>query len=75
MEKGAVESMKAHEQLQLEMAIDHIKKMVPFCQEHAKAVAKIMKAYYDELVAAGFTNQEALQIVIHHGINIGGYQG
>jgi hypothetical protein len=66
--------MKAHEQLQIEMAIDHIKKMVPFCQEHAKAVAQIMKAYYDALVDAGFTKEEALQIVIHHGINIGGYK-
>lgn len=66
--------MKAHEQLQLEMAIDQIKKMVPFYQEHAKAVAKILKAYYDELVAAGFTDAQALQIVIHHGINIGGYR-
>jgi rRNA processing protein Krr1/Pno1 len=74
MEKGAVESMKAHEQLQIEMTIDYVKKMVPFCQEHAKAVSQIMKAYYDELLAAGFTKEEALQIVIHHGIHIGGRQ-
>jgi hypothetical protein len=74
MEKGAIETMNAHEQLQFEMAIDQMKKMLPFYKEHTKVVAQVLKSYYDELVAAGFTDAQALEIVVHHGINIGGHQ-
>ncbi|NNV04633.1 hypothetical protein [Brevibacillus sp. MCWH] len=64
--------MKAHEQLELEMAIDQTKKMLPIYREHAKAVSQVLKSYYDELIAAGFTEAQALEIVKSHGVYTGG---
>ncbi|UQD52313.1 hypothetical protein C0971_10045 [Bacillus methanolicus] len=66
--------MKPHEQLQFEMALDRMKKMLPFYAENAETIAKMLKTHYDALVNAGFNEDQALEIVIAHGINIGGYQ-
>lgn len=56
---------------QIEMAIKEDRKMLPEFKEMAKLLSEKMKAYYDGLIAAGFTEEQALAIVRDHGIDAG----
>ncbi|MEB4785106.1 hypothetical protein P5G60_25595 [Paenibacillus jamilae] len=68
--------MKPHEQLEFEMAKENILKALPAMLGMYGAVAKASKAYFDELVAAGFSETQALHIVSDQGITarLGGGQ-
>lgn len=46
-------------------AADDIREVLP-------VIARQLRAYYNELVAAGFSKADALHIVCAHGINPGG---
>ncbi|MHB0864789.1 hypothetical protein ACYCS5_26970 [Paenibacillus sp. SEL3] len=60
--------MKPHEQLEYEMARENILKALPSMLGMYGAVAKASKAYFDELVAAGFSEAQAMHIVSTQGI-------
>ncbi|WP_339200390.1 hypothetical protein MKY24_16650 [Paenibacillus sp. FSL P2-0322] len=68
--------MKPHEQLEYEMAMENMLKVLPAMLGMYGAVAKATKAYYDELIAAGFSEAQALHIVSAQGITarLGGGQ-
>jgi len=60
--------MKPHERLEMEIAMEQISKMVPAMMGTYPSVAKMMKAYFDELVKAGFSEAQALIIVAMQGV-------
>ncbi|MMZ43859.1 hypothetical protein D1872_54270 [compost metagenome] len=60
--------MKPHEQLEFEMAKENILKALPAMLGMYGAVAKASKAHFDELIAAGFSEAQALHIVSDQGI-------
>lgn len=63
--KWSVEKeMNAHKKLELEMAKDSELELYPI-------IAQCLKAYFDELINQGFTEQQALHIVAIQGINAG----
>ncbi len=57
--------------LQLEMAIKEFKKMIPEHTELCSVVGESMFIYYTQLVKAGFTEEQAFQIVMDHGMDVG----
>lgn len=66
-----MEWLKAHERLEMEMALELIDKNLDLTIKQCETFSKMMKEYYNALNDQGFTKHEALQIVIAHGINIG----
>lgn len=68
--------MKPHEQMEYELAMENMLKVLPAMLGMYGAVAKATKAYYDELVAAGFSEAQAMHIVSTQGITarLGGGQ-
>jgi hypothetical protein len=63
--------MKPHEQIEMEMMRDQIMKVLPALLGAYSGIAKATKAYYDELVKHGFTEQQALKIVSEQGFMAG----
>lgn len=63
--------MDLFKKLQVEMAIKAERSMLPELIELAKLVSEKMKIYYDGLIAAGFTREQAMEIVREHGVDIG----
>lgn len=57
--------------LQLEMATKEQRKMLPEYAELCSLVADQMFIYYTKLKKSGFTEGQALQIIIDHGIDAG----
>lgn len=49
--------------LEIQMAIDNIKNWSPLLMEHYVTTAKLRKSKYDSLLAAGFSEQQAIEIV------------
>lgn len=49
----------------LAAAIEQLRRGVPNMIEHAALVAKIKRAYYDNLISEGFTNEQALELCKH----------
>lgn len=49
--------------IEMEMAIDELKRNLPFFIQSAAVTAKVLKAKYDSLVSEGFTEQQALEII------------
>lgn len=59
------EKNDALKNLQFQMELDSFRKAVPYIIENAALNAKIMKARYDSLLNEGFTEEQALEIVVH----------
>lgn len=49
--------------IEMEMAIDEVKKNLPYLIQNAALSAKFIKSKYDSLVAEGFTEKQALEII------------
>lgn len=49
--------------LELQMATDSLKTFLPLVLERQQAIAKIRKAKFDVAIDAGFTEQQAIEIV------------
>ena len=59
---------KTMKQVEREMAMHDLWSMLPFILEYHKAAAKAVRAYYAELLAAGFSEEQALELSKSHGI-------
>lgn len=55
----------------MEMAVKQFNEAAPEFAMMTEAVAKQMYVYKTSLVKAGFTEEQALEIVKEHGMNIG----
>lgn len=49
--------------IEMEMAIDEVKRNLPYMIQSAAISAKVLKAKYDSLVSEGFTEKQALEII------------
>lgn len=59
------------ENIQQKEAINELKMSLPSIIESISLSVKIQKAYFEELVNSGFTEEQALGIVKAHGVDIG----
>ncbi len=57
--------------LQMEIAAKELKNMMPEYEMIAEAVAVQMQTYLNALVKAGFTEEQAFELVKEHGANVG----
>ncbi|MCU5376126.1 hypothetical protein OCA08_03115 [Bacillus cereus] len=55
--------------IEFEMMLDEMKKNLPIQIKYHKELAKLYKARFDALVSEGFTQAQALEIVIARGID------
>ena len=49
--------------LELQMATDNLKTMLPLVLERQQVIAKVRKEKFDATIAEGFTEQQAIEIV------------
>ncbi|WP_110113241.1 hypothetical protein [Bacillus sp. CGMCC 1.16541] len=63
--------MKPHEQIELELYKDQLKKDERILFAAYPFVAKMTKSYYDQLIESGFNPEQALRIVCAHGYTAG----
>ncbi|MCM3180209.1 hypothetical protein [Cytobacillus horneckiae] len=54
--------------IELEMAVDETKRMVPYQIKILEESSKILKARYESLLKEGFSEKQALEIVKFRGI-------
>jgi len=57
--------------LQMEMAAEELKNMMPEYEKIADVIAVQMQTYLKALVNAGFTEEQAFELIKEHGANIG----
>lgn len=55
----------------MEMALKEMKSNIPLMIDLGVQVSKLLREYYNALIKEGFTEQQALQIVINHGVSYG----
>ncbi|MRS27118.1 hypothetical protein [Bacillus sp. RIT694] len=55
--------------IELEMMLDAMKKNLPIQIKYHNELAKLYKARFDALVREGFTQEQALEIVLARGID------
>lgn len=58
----------ATRKLQFEMALDQTKSMASHIKAYQKEIAPLIYNYFTELMASGFTEQQAIAIVQAHGM-------
>ena len=63
--------MDLFKKFQLEMAIKEQRNILPEFLQLCQVTATQMKMYYDSLREAGFTNEQAMDLLSYHGIDIG----
>lgn len=63
--------MDLFKKLQLEMAIKEQRNILPEFLQLCQVTATQMKMYYDALREAGFTNEQAMDLLSYHGVDIG----
>ena len=61
--------MNIFEALEFEVGIDELKQDLPKLKLYYKTAAQAMYSYFDSLHKAGFTQEQALEIVIAHGFS------
>ncbi|MED4977214.1 hypothetical protein NST70_13720 [Weizmannia sp. FSL K6-0777] len=49
--------------IEMEMAIDEVRRSLPYLIENTAIQAKVLKARYDHLVVEGFKPEDALEII------------
>jgi hypothetical protein len=57
--------------LQMEMAAKELKIMMPEYEMLVNVTAKQMRLYFNALIKAGFTEEQAFELVKEHGANVG----
>jgi len=57
--------------LQMEMAAKELKNMMPEYEMMVNVIAEQMRVYLNALIKAGFTEEQAFELVKEHGANIG----
>ena len=57
--------------LQMEMAAKELKNMMPEYEMMANVIAEQMRLYFNALIKAGFTEEQAFELVKEHGVSIG----
>jgi hypothetical protein len=60
--------MKPHEKMEIELAAENSERAVPAMIGSYPSIAKMSKAYYNELVKEGFSETQALHIVSSQGV-------
>ncbi|AOY77216.1 hypothetical protein [Clostridium formicaceticum] len=63
--------MDLFKKLQLEMAIKEQRSILPEFLQLCQVTATQMKMYYDSLRQAGFTNEQAMDLLSYHGVDVG----
>lgn len=63
--------MDLFRKLQLEMAIKEQRNILPEFLQLCQVTATQMKMYYDSLRQAGFTNEQAMDLLSYHGVDVG----
>ena len=56
---------------QMEMAAKELRNMMPEYEMVSEVIAAQMQMYFKALVNAGFTEEQAFEIVKEHGANVG----
>ena len=56
---------------QMEMTAKELKNMMPEYEMITDVVAEQMRIYLNALIKAGFTEEQALELVKEHGANVG----
>lgn len=57
--------------LQMEMAAKEYKSMMPEYEMLVNVIATQMRIYFNALIKAGFTEEQAFELVKEHGANVG----
>lgn len=63
--------MNLLQRLQLEMAVKQQKSILPEYKQLCEVTATQMKMHYDSLVNEGFTEEQAMDLIAFHGIDVG----
>ena len=61
--------MKDLQGIAFAVGIEELKKDLPTLKRYYNVAAKAIRAYYESLLRTGFTEDQALAIVIAHGFN------
>ena len=57
--------------LQMEIAAKELKNMLPEYEMITNVIAEQMSIYFNALIKAGFTEEQAFELVKEHGVNVG----
>ena len=63
--------MDLFDKLQMEMATNELKNMMPEHEMFTEVIAEQLQIYFKALVKVGFTEEQAFELVKEHGANIG----
>ncbi|GAK03111.1 hypothetical protein JCM19037_1404 [Geomicrobium sp. JCM 19037] len=62
--------MDGYKQMELEYAIENMKKLSPYFVDISKEMAKITKSYYDGLINQGFMHDDAVKMSVKYTLGI-----
>ena len=63
--------MDIFDKFQMEVAAKELKNMMPEYEMMTNVIAEQMRLYFNALIKAGFTEEQAFELVKEHGANIG----
>lgn len=63
--------MDIFDKLQMEIAAKELKNIMPEYEMVSEVIAAQMQIYFKALVNAGFTEEQAFELVKEHGANVG----
>lgn len=67
--------MNGFKQMEIEYAIDQMKKMAPYLIEVSTEMSKVTKSYYDGLIEQGFDEKQALKMSVQYTLGFLGLNG